>query len=93
MISELIIHKMGWTVVWYAHPGGSYLRNLTGRWGGRWHVGVDTGPQHDLICLKHCRTNKEAERWLSPGGSLISIAVIKAILKLIRLRLEDRVVV
>jgi len=65
-----VFHELGWTDLWYANPGGAYRpaphpRDLLD---GRWHAGVWTGPQHDLICVKQCSTNAEAEIWLSPGG-------------------------
>ena len=50
--------------------------------GPRWHVGVWTGPQLDLVCLKGCETNEEANVWLSPGGWTPEDAVQKAIEKL-----------
>lgn len=43
----------------------------------RWHIGVWTGPQLDLVCLKYCETSEEAERWLSPGGTIPLTAAIK----------------
>ena len=52
---------------------------------GRFHVGVWTGPQHDLICVRGCDTNEEAERWLSPGGVTITIAAIRAAVRRVRL--------
>ncbi len=76
MIAELIMHYSSFGDVWYAHPGR--LINAI-RWSGRWHVGNWTGPQHDLICVKNCSTNAEAERWLSPGGRTILSAAIKAL--------------
>lgn len=36
---------------------------------GDWFAGVWTGPQRDLICVKDCDTNEEAEIWLSPPGA------------------------
>jgi hypothetical protein len=36
---------------------------------GGWYAGVWTGPQHDLICVKKCGSNAEAEIWLSPEGA------------------------
>lgn len=58
-------HDAGLTDLWYANPGGVYGRE---NFGGRWHAGVFTGPQRDLICVKNCDTNEEAEKWLSPEG-------------------------
>lgn len=66
-------HAAGFTEIWYAHPGPKpYIHyqqgNVGERFGPRWHAGVATGPQGDLICVQHCKTNEEAERYLSPGG-------------------------
>jgi len=64
---------------------GIRYRTLDGRvrWGtpGRWHVGTWTGPQHDLLCLKKCATNAEAEKFLSPGGPTILLAALVALIK------------
>jgi len=67
-------HDAQFTDLWYANPGpgvhtqDGQKRYLHERFGPRWHAGVWTGPQQDLVCVKHCETNEEAERWLSPGG-------------------------
>lgn len=66
-------HAAGFSDIWYAHPVprdyDDYQRGgASERFGPRWHAGVFTGPQHDLICVKPCETNEEAERFLSPGG-------------------------
>ncbi len=71
MIVEAILHRSGWQHIWYAHPGNFGFRALVrGRfgllWPGRWMVGVWTGPQNDLLCVRHCRSNHEAEKYLSP---------------------------
>lgn len=58
-------HEEGFGDLWYANPGGQYGRK---NFGGRWHAGVFTGPQRDLICVKPCDTNEEANQWLSPEG-------------------------
>jgi hypothetical protein len=73
MLSELIMHKMGWTDIWYAHA--EYLMK------SRWFVGLWTGEQNDLICIKRCNTNQEAEKYLSPAASSIFLAVLFSCLK------------
>ncbi len=77
MIAEFFIHLMSWDSVWYANPG-DFRWNLKH---GRFHVGVWTGPQHDLICVRKCDTNKKADEFLSPGGRTILEATVKAIWK------------
>jgi len=81
VISELLIHIMGCDAVWYANPGT--LKNMI-KWDGRWHVGFWTGPQLDLVCIKKCKTNEEADRYLSPGGRTILSATLKTLSARIR---------
>ena len=90
MIVELICHRMGWSSIWYANPGPYGLTALLKNkfelaWPGRWHVGVWTGPQNDLICVKHCQTNPEAEKYLSPSGPTATLACLGALWKAWRL--------
>lgn len=67
-------HAAGFTDIRYAHPGPhSYAHYQHGsgpreRYGPRWHAGVLTGPEHDLMCVLQCSTNEAANRCLSPGG-------------------------
>lgn len=59
------------------------------RAGGDWHggkvvpyvygFGYWTGEQGDLLCVKECKTNKEAEKYLSPLCRSRIIAFIKFI--------------
>lgn len=49
--------------------------------GTAWFAGTWTGPQRDLICLKVCDTNKEANEWLSPEGITPEEAIKKAVEK------------
>ncbi len=87
MLTELIMHRMGWTDIWYAHPGSrGVFRDVWRwlRWDGRWHVGVWTGPEADLLSVRYCDTNAEAERWLSPGGRTILTAVLGALWRSMR---------
>jgi hypothetical protein len=71
-------HDLGWTEIWYANPGGSYHNE---RFGPRFHAGVMTGQDYDLVCLKHCTSKEDAERWLSPEGWTPVEAVLLAIEK------------
>lgn len=82
MLAEYLMHRYGWDAVWYADTH-SFLTTLL--WGDRFHVGVWSGPDKDLLCLKRCETREEAERWLSPGGVTIGVALLKAMLKYRRL--------
>lgn len=76
---------MDWQDIWYANPG-SFWHML--KWGSRWHIGIWTGPDNDLLCLKRCQSKKEAEQWLSPGGMTIKIAFFKAVIKCLHLKLR-----
>lgn len=61
-------------------PGRAYGSVFVGRW---------TGPQHDLICIRECSTNEEAERWLSPPARTITGAALKSAWKRLRLDRAD----
>jgi hypothetical protein len=56
-------HANGWQDIWCPNPPAIV--------GYCWILGVWTGPQHDLLCLKKCVSNKEANEWLSPEGNSI----------------------
>lgn len=81
--------KYGWSQVFYANP---WTKGDTPKkdWKERWMVGVLTGPDLDLICLKRCHTKEEAERYLSPGGDDIIDATINAIKKLKKLQNDQQ---
>src|SRR5260370_38502550 len=87
MIAEWLMERYGWRDVWYL---GSNTFPRYRRW---WkfltaksaYIGVWTGPQHDLICVKECTTNEEAERYLSPEGWTILDAAIRSWWKLLNL--------
>lgn len=82
MLAEYLMHRFGWDTVW-CPKSPNFLRNIL--WGDRYIVGVWTGPDKDLLCLKKCETREEAERWLSPGGVTMGVAMLKAIVKYRRL--------
>ena len=89
MLTEYILQRMGWDSIWYAHPGPGGLRRLWRMrvfWPGRFHVGVWTGPQLDLLCIERCDTNEEAERALSPSGPTVLLATLAALWKAYWLR-------
>ena len=50
--------------------------------GKRWRVGVWTGPDRNIMALKHCETEEEALAWESPLGWDIPEALEAAILRL-----------
>ena len=79
MIAELVMHCVGWSDSWYAHPGHFGIKNYVSRFGPRFYVGFWTGEEHDLICVKPCKSNREAENWQSPPGWTYSHAAIRAL--------------
>jgi len=87
MLAEWLIHRIGWTDSWYAHPGPHLARSLLtwGENGRRWHVGYWTGPDHDLICVRHEDTKAGAEEALSPGGYTLLHATLLSAGKLLLL--------
>lgn len=80
MIADFIIYRMGWSDIWMPHAGfrGAWCW-LTFSRRSRWVVGTWTGPEGDLLCVKKCKTNVEAERHLSPGGPTLTLAAIFAV--------------
>jgi hypothetical protein len=78
----------GFTNIWYSNPwpiGSSPTHDTPGQ---RWFAGVWTGPENDMLCLKICATNEEAEQWLSPAGYDLRDAIELAIKKLEDLRAQ-----
>lgn len=84
MIVEWFMDRYGWRDIWYL---GSNRPEQYRHW---WsfitekaaYVGVWTGPQLDLICVRECETNAEAEIWLSPEGWTIFDAALRSWFKL-----------
>ncbi len=96
MLAELIMAKYGWKTVRGTSignpdnpaPGNGGRHRLLNAFKVRgFLVGVWTGPDRDLICVKRCTTNEEAERYLSPPGRTILSAVLRGLVVRIR---EDR---
>ncbi len=42
-------------------------------------VGVWTGPDRDLLCVRECDTSIEAEKWLAPPGRMILDATLRSL--------------
>lgn len=77
MIAEKLMKRYGWNDIWSPTAGDPYDPP------SRFFVGIWTGPDNDLICLKHCKTAKEAEEYLSPAGITLIDAAKKAERKLL----------
>lgn len=67
-----ILKAFGWTDIWVA--GGGSLSYV-------FAVGLWTGPNKDLICVRPARSRVEAEYYLSPMSRSLIFATIKAIIK------------
>lgn len=83
MIAEYIMSRCGWDAVWFLEaigekpaPGAKWWHFLRS---GACLVGVWTGPDGDLLCVRRCETAEEAERWLSPPGRIILDAALRSL--------------
>lgn len=83
MLTEWLMERYGWRDIWFLGSNG--LRRGPFRFIGRevCFVGVWTGPDRDLLCVKECATQEEAEQWLSPAGRTIAHATIRSWLRLV----------
>jgi len=82
---ETLYKKMafhGFSDIWYSntYAVGTILHEPD--FNQRWHVGVWTGPNRDMLCLKQCYTDDEASLWLAPSGNDIQEAFEKSVEKL-----------
>lgn len=68
------MHDNNFSSIVYFHPGKEHKD-----WKGRWVVGVLTGVDNDLICVKMCNTRGDEEKLLSPAGDNIIEALDKAV--------------
>lgn len=78
MLDEFLMERYGWDTVWFLGSNG--LKHGPFRFFGpdTCVVGVWTGPNRDLLCVKECATAEEAEACLSPSGWSITHAVLRA---------------
>ncbi len=76
MLVEWLMERYGWNDVWFLGSNG--LRRGPFRFIGpnTCMVGVWTGPDRDLLCVRKCETPQEAEKYLSPSGWTITHAAI-----------------
>ncbi len=93
MLAELIMAKYGWGDVSGTSIGnpdnpapgnGGRHRPLNAFKVRGFLVGMWTGPDHDLLCVKNCSTNEEAERYLSPPGRTILSATLRGLVVRVR---------
>jgi hypothetical protein len=69
MVYDVVMEYFGWDSLWHPNPG-------------QWYVGIWTGPDRDLLCVKHCETAEEAEQCLSPQGECYEDAFTLAMMKI-----------
>jgi len=82
MVAEFLMERYGWDAVWFLGSNGLRRGPLRFLGPGTCAVGVWTGPDADLLCVKECHSLEEAEGLLSPEGWTITHAAICAWLKL-----------
>jgi hypothetical protein len=58
-------HDAGFETLWYAGTPAPYQDR---QFGPRWHAGIWTGPDSDLVCVVPSGTAELAEEALSPAG-------------------------
>lgn len=84
MIVECLMERYGWHDVWYL--GSNRPERYRHWWSfvnpSACYVGIWTGPDLELLCVRRCVTAEEAEQALSPAGWTIVHAAIRAWLKL-----------
>jgi hypothetical protein len=92
VLVEWIMDHFGWRDIWFL--GANRPKRYRRWWQFTSHdccfVGVWTGPDADLICVRDCETAIEAEQCLAPGGRTITHATIRSILKLISVNARER---
>ncbi len=58
------LDKYGWPDIWHPDKDSWFV--------GVWHTNFD------LLCVRRCETEEEAEKWLSPEGHSFLEAIDKA---------------
>ena len=69
---EAYMVENGWSHIWYANPFSEgepdWREKCKGHYEDRWHVGVWSGPDNDIICVMPAKHKYLAE-WFSSSGS------------------------
>ncbi len=84
MLTEWLMEHYGWPDVWFLGSNGLRRGPFKFIGPGVCFVGVWTGPDRDLLCVKECETRDEAEKNLSPAGWTIAHAAIRSWLKSVK---------
>lgn len=87
VLAEIIMARFGWSAVWITGvldpddlPAGvTDYRPLEVFRGRGVYVGVWTGPDHDMICVRCCETNADADRYRSPPGRTVLDATLRSL--------------
>lgn len=86
MLAELIMATYGWDEVWALvghredQPPGPKLRRASTVFKiPHFYVGVLTGPDKDLVCVRQCNSKCEAERNLAPPGYTVLDATLRSL--------------
>jgi hypothetical protein len=83
-------HDAGFSDIWYANPGPAKAGRPDYALEPRWFAGVWSGPDYDVVCIKHCISKTEIERLISPPGHSPEEAVELALTKLRSIPLRAR---
>ena len=91
MLAEWFMERYGWDAVWFIGSNG--LKHGPFKFMGTdtCYVGVWTGPDSDLLCVRECSTREEAERCLAPSGWTITHAAVRSWVKFMRLRHDTEI--
>jgi hypothetical protein len=82
MIVEWIMNRYGWKDIWCLGSNGPLDSTFKFLGPEKCYVGIWTGPEQDLLCLRKCSTVEQAEKFLSPGGWTILHAVLLSVWRL-----------
>ncbi len=86
MLAELLMATYGWNEVWAPGvgdpesppPGADRHRPLDALTTPGFFVGVWTGPDKDMFCVRRCERKCHAEKYKSPPGYTVLDAAIRA---------------
>jgi hypothetical protein len=89
MLLRWLMNRYGWDTVWAPGMGDVSFQRRWLAWDS-YRVGIWTGPDMDMLCTKWCATDRDAERWLSPGGPTMLLAAMCAVAKHYRTKMRPR---
>lgn len=84
MIAEVIMTLFGWDEIWVPtaddHPEPRLGRVRELFLARQYMVGVWTGPDADMLCVRRCSWQCDADRYRSPPGWTILDATLRSVL-------------